>query len=428
MKNFKKQFVNLLTTTLLVLSSTSATALSITSAFEGNWYDPNKNGQGFYFERYQDAQGRTGLSAIFVTYADDGTAIFFTAGGLITKGMQTYPVFRPQIGTEISPGLFSPPIFTVVGKLELTFNSCNEVNAKVSFNPGVSTSPNSTNNVVPKIRVGTGSFSLRRLNGGSVQAKRCTGGVSDDTVGTDVPRVLDRTLLYTDFEIRTRFEQRPDASDLRLVFQFLPVGEYGIFLENVQLRQFRVVDAGGYTRGEARFRSPQLGSLTGFLDFDPVGAPLVLKGLSENLVQFQRAISLPTEGFRPLQLPPVLGVPSAAPLARESTLSAGQTLFARGTPSDDFAVRFKLESLGSNAEFRIASETLSVGNYQVIVNGTGKGVLKVIENEFNNPVGEMIFRSPTTAGTFPLDFSPLGARVQFIGDNGVEFEVMLNSL
>jgi hypothetical protein len=414
----------------LVCASNIAAALSVTSAFEGNWYDPNISGQGFIFERYEDAQGRKGLNVSFFTYDDNARALFFTAGGLLVKGnKQIFPIFRPRIGQEISPGVYSPPTFTEVGRMELTFSSCNAINAKTSFNPNALSSTTVPGVVPSKIRVGTGSFGLRRLVALN-QSKRCTGGISDDTVPNESPKLLDKTVQINDFEVRTRYEVRPDASDLRLIFKYLPPGEYALFADDEELQRFVMTGNFPFTIGEVRFRSPQLASISSLLDFDPIGKQFTFRGAQPSNLGIQRSFQLPTENLQPLQPIPNFGfAPAPVPvIVRETSVAFTETVFARGITPESFKFRARLESTPTGAELRLAVDGLPIGSYQVFFNGLAKGTIRSANDGFGDFVSETIFRSPTTAGSFPLDFSPLGATARIVGANGVDIEVQLDDL
>jgi hypothetical protein len=244
----------------------------ITSAFDGNWYDPATAGQGFIFETFPQANGETILFVIFFTYDAQGKQQFFTAQDVVKAGTMRMTLLRPFIAGPLSNQTLPPPNYEPAGTLELSFDNCDIARASVVFNA-------QSGSNAPKIRVGTGSFGLRRL-GATTQAKRCTGGISDNVFATNLPVGVDQSVSLSNMDLRLRYERRPDASEFRIELSDLPVGTYQLFVDNIARGQAEVVaQENGETRGVMILRSPEL-PFTDRLDFVPTAKPMTIRGVS----------------------------------------------------------------------------------------------------------------------------------------------------
>ena len=388
----------------LAFSATSVAA--ITSAFDGNWYDNTHSGQGFIFETFPTQNGETILFVIFFTYDSEGNPLFFTSQKVITPGFMRMDLLKPTIrGTISADGTLPTPTYEPAGVLELDVTGCEDATAKVILNPA-------TQGVSPKIRVGTGSFRLRRL-GATTQAKRCTGGISDNSFATSVPAFVEENISRATLDARILFVRRPEASEFRLELSKLPEGEYELVVNGIARALATVVkDSEGKTRGTMLLRSPVL-PFTYELDFVPAFVNMTLRGTESSNRNFSESFVF-TRPAQPIASGDDFGFSADAPSAiTETTVLPSQvTGQIRGSNSD---FRFNVERANSGRlnELRIQATGIEVGSYDVFVNGDRFGRMQVNQSSTNKTFGEIIFRSPVSAGSYPLEFQPVGAVVEF---------------
>ncbi len=398
---------------------TSHARAAVTSAFDGNWYDPATIGQGFIFETYPDEKGQLSLVVIHLSYDADGRPTFFTATGPVTNGPTSLQLLMPITGRQISPGVFDPPRFVPAGRLDLRFDNCNVASAVVQLNSS-GNSQGTTVTPVAKIRVGTGSFKLQRL-GASTQSKRCTGGISDNTFAGEMPVGFEQFINTPQFGARAIFEKRPDASDFRLEFRDLPVGSYSLTLPNNDTRQFNALPFGNSTKAEVHFRSPEIENIAPLLSFDVPGESFSVQGIERNNLRIQQTFSLTAELS-------ALGLTNGTPSADLSVNERFNLAQVRGqatnsTPS--FILDTQFDRSKTTEEFKISVEGAEPGNYDVYIDNVRRGAIKIKFQPDLRAAGEVFFRAPVTVGSYPLDFDPRGVSVELRRGGIIEFGATL---
>lgn len=408
--------------------STNHANAAVTSAFDGNWYDPATIGQGFIFETYEDSNGQLSLVVIHLSYDADGRPTFFTAAGAVTEGAMSLPLLMPIAGRQISPGVFEPPRFLPAGKLELSFDDCNVANAKVQLNssadiqasektlaPGITLVP------VAKVRVGTGSFKLQRL-GASTQAKRCTGGISDNTFAGESAVGFEQYINTPQFGARAVFEKRTDASDFRLELRDLPVGSYSLTLPNNSVKQFNALPFGTSTKAEVHFRSPAITNFAPLLDFDVSGKEFLVQGTDRNNKEIRQGFTL-TSPLAPIG---ITNGPASAPLSVNERFTLAQVRGQATSASSNFILDTKFDRSPTTEEFKVTVEGAEPGTYDVYVDNVRRAPITVKFQPNLRAAGEVYFRSPVTAGSYPLDFDPRGVSLELRRGGVIEFGTNLS--
>ena len=416
-KNFLAYRSALLAFAFASFGATQANA-AVTSAFDGNWYDPETTGQGFIFETYPDANGQLSLVVIHLSYADDGSPTFFTAGGEITGSSMTMPLLKPIAGRQISPGVFAPPRFLPAGKLTLSFDGCNLANASVQID-AQATMP-APKGSVAKVRVGTGTFKLQRL-GVSTQAKRCTGGLSDNTFAGQNAEGFEQFISTPQFGARAVFEKRPDASDLRLELRDLPVGSYSLRLPNSVSRRFNALPFGNGTRAELHFRSPELPDFALPLDFEVVGKQFSVQGIDRNNMGIRQNFTLTTQ----LQAVGFTNGPASAELSVNERFSLAQVRGQATRANSNFILDTQFDRSATSEEFKVYVEGAEPGIYDVFVDNVRRAPITIKNQPDLRAAGEVYFRSPATVGSYPLDFDPRGVSLELRRGGVIEFGATL---
>ncbi len=392
---------------------------AVTSAFDGNWYDPATIGQGFIFETYPGEKGELSIIVVYFSYDTEGRPTFFTATGPVTEGSMSLPLLMPITGRQISPGVFEPPRFAPTGKLELNFDNCNVASAVVQFdssgnNQGITSGP------VAKIRVGTGSFKLQRL-GGSIQAKRCTGGISDNTFAGDAAVGFEQFINTPQFGARAVFEKRPDASDFRLEFRDLPVGSYSLALPNESVKQFNALPFGTSTKAKVHFRSPALDQFAPLLSFDVSGKSFTVQGIDRNNKDIRQIFSLTSE-LSPLGL---TNGTASAELSVNERFNLAQVRGQATAASASFILDTQYDRSATSEEFKISVEGAEPGMYDVYIDNVRRAPVNIKNQPDLRASGEVFFRSPVTVGSYPLDFDPRGVSVELRRGGIIEFGATL---
>ena len=388
----------------LAFSATSTAA--ITSAFDGNWYDTAHSGQGFIFETFPVRNGVTILFVIFFTYDAEGKPVFYTAQKEITPGLMRMDLLRPVVrGTLSADSTLPAPVYEQAGILELNISDCEAATAKVTLNP-------TSQGVTPKIRVGTGSFRLSRL-GASTQAKRCTGGISDNSFATSIPVFVDERFSRSTLDARINFVRRPDASEFRVELSKLPAGRYELLVDDIVKADATVTaDSQGQTRGSMLLRSPAL-PFTYELDFIPPFAVMTLRGADPVNSDYLQTFSF----AGPIQ-PIVSGNDFGFSASTQSALNEAAVLPNQVTGqlrslNSNFRFNVERSNSGRLNELRIQADGIEAGTYGVFVNGERFGKIAVTQPANEKSFGEIIFRSPVSAGAYPLEFQPAGALIEF---------------
>ena len=389
---------------------------AVTSAFDGNWYDPATVGQGFIFETYPDTNGQLSLVVIHLSYDTDGRPTFFTATGPVTEGPMRLALLAPIAGRQISPGVFEPPRFVTAGRIELSFDNCNVANALVQVNAA----GNSQGTPTAKIRVGTGSFKLQRL-GVSTQAKRCTGGVSDNTFAGETPVGFEQFINTPQFGARAVFEKRPDASDFRLEFRDLPVGSYSLSLPNERFVQFNALPFGNSTKGEVHFRSPELVNFAPLLNFDVAGKRFSVQGIDRNNTDIRQTFSLNTN-LSPLGF---TNGPASTDLSVNERFTLAQLRGEARSASPNFILDTQYDRSPASEEFKVFAEGAAPGKYEIYIDNVRRASMLVKTQPNLRTAGEVYFRSPVTVGSYPLDFDPRGVSLELRRDGVIEFGATL---
>lgn len=423
MNSFTSKTAMLTLACSLASFSTNDANAALTSAFDGNWYDPATIGQGFIFETYADANGELSLVAIHLSYDAAGRPTFYTAAGAVTPGAMSLPLLMPFAGRQISPGVFEPPQFVPAGKLELSFDNCNLANARVQLDSAGSTqasgknsSPGQASTPVAKVRVGTGSFKLQRL-GASTQAKRCTGGLSDNTFAGVSAVGFEQFINTPQFGARAVFEKRPDASDFRLELRDLPVGSYSLTLPNNSVTQFNALPFGTSTKAEIHFRSPAIINFAPLLDFDVVGKEFLVQGTDRNNKDIRQGVSL-TAALSPIGY---TNGPASAELSVNERFTLAQVRGQATSASSSFILDTKFDRSTSSEEFKISVEGAAPGNYDVYIDNVRRASITIKFQPDLRAAGEVFFRSPVTVGSYPLDFDPRGVSLELRRGGIVEF-------
>ena len=399
------------------MGATQANA-AVTSAFDGNWYDPATAGQGFIFETYPDSKGQLSLVVIHLSYAADGSPTFFTAAGEITGALVTMPLLKPTPGRQISPGVFAPPRFLPVGNLTLSFDDCNIANASVQID-SQATMP-APKGTFAKVRVGTGTFKLQRL-GASTQAKRCTGGLSDNTFAGQNAEGFEQFISTPQFGARVVFEKRPDASDLRLELRDLPVGPYSLTLPNDVTKRFNALPFGNGTKAELHFRSPELPDFTFPLNFEVIGKQFSVQGTDRNNVGIRQNFTLTTQ-LLPLG---ITNGPASAELSVNERFSLAQVRGQATRANTNFILDTQFDRSATSEEFRVFVEGAEPGIYDVFIDNVRRAPITIKNQPDLRAAGEVYFRSPATVGSYPLDFDPRGVSLELRRGGVIEFGATL---
>ena len=400
---------------------------ALTSAFDGNWYDPETIGQGFIFETYPDSKGQLSLVVIHLSYNADGSPTFFTAAGEITGALTTMPLLKPIAGRQISPGVFEPPRFLPAGKLSLSFDNCNLANATVQIDAQATTldpkafAPTSVPTApVAKVRVGTGTFRLQRL-GASTQAKRCTGGLSDNTFAGQSAEGFEQFISTPQFGARAVFEKRPDASDFRLEIRDLPVGSYSLTLPNDVIQQFNSLPFGNSTKAELHFRSPALAGFASLLDFEVIGKRFSVQGIDRNNVEIRQSFTLTTQlgafGFT--------NGAASAELSVNERFTLAQVRGQATRANANFILDTQFERSTTSEEFKVFVEGAEAGTYDVFIDNVRRATISVKNQPDFRAAGEVYFRSPATVGSYPLDFDPRGVSIELRRGGIIEYGATL---
>ncbi len=405
---------------LVCLGASTQASAAVTSAFDGNWYDPATIGQGFIFETYPDSKGDLSLVVIHLSYDADGRPTFFTAAGELTGQPMSLPLLMPIAGRQISPGVFEPPRFLPTGTLDLSFDNCNIANATVRIDAPGTAQATGKQTPISKVRVGTGSFKLQRL-GASTQAKRCTGGISDNTFVGDTAVGFEQFINTPKFGARVVFEKRPDASDFRLEFRDLPVGSYSLTLPNNSVNQFNALPFGNSTKAEVHFRSPALAGFATLLNFEVAGKRFLVQGIDRNNTEINQDFVL-TEQLSPIGF---TNGSASAELSVNERFNLAQVRGQATRASTNFILDTQFDRSTSSEEFKISVEGAEPGNYDVFIDNVRRAAITIKNQPDLRAAGEVYFRSPVTVGSYPLDFDPRGVSLELRRAGVIEFGATL---
>ena len=271
-----------------------------------------------------------------------------------------------------------------------------------------------------KVRVGTGTFKLQRL-GASTQAKRCTGGLSDNTFAGQNAEGFEQFIITPQFGARVVFEKRPDASDLRLELRDLPVGSYSLTLPNDVTKRFNALPFGNGTKAELHFRSPELPDFTFPLNFEVIGKQFSVQGTDRNNVGIRQNFTLTTQ-LLPLG---ITNGPASAELSVNERFSLAQVRGQATRANTNFILDTQFDRSATSEEFRVFVEGAEPGIYDVFIDNVRRAPITIKNQPDLRAAGEVYFRSPATVGSYPLDFDPRGVSLELRRGGVIEFGATL---
>lgn len=340
----------------------SASAVSITSSFTGNWFDPNFFGQGLQMQVVGPTT-KPELLLTWYTYDAAGKPLWLIGQVPITGDRLSFPI------SEVSGPKFAQPSSTAslvsFGQVELEFSDCNH--GVLRFDT----------------RLGSGTRQIQR-NTNTVGAS-CTGGLIDSTPAVSTGESF-LPITTVAGSANARFRTEPGRLSFRVQLENAPAGSYQLIVAG-QLRGTLNVSAN--LSSELEFKSPRdNGAL--LLDFDPRGQTIALV----TTTQVGTTVT-------PSQIPPFGNSERIVPL-QVGGLGSGE---------------LKLKQKPSSVDFSIELEDVPVGNYSIKVGDVARGLLQV-SNQAGRNKGETEYSYPRDVGKLLLDFDPRGQRVE-ISQGGV---------
>lgn len=404
------------------LAPSLAPAFNITSAFDGGWYDPEHAGQGFTFEQVPGLLGRPELLVYFSTFDIDGTPTLLVGQSAIRANVVQMTLNRPVVLGMPNGGVLPNPVLMPAGTLKLEMFGCG--NGKAEFQ--VTPRPGAVaGNVPSKIRVGTGSLNIRRLFQ-TQQAKRCSGGITDDFLPGDEPDGFEKFYTGTFVDARVIYEKRIDRAELRFDLRSLPLGTYVMAINGVDGPSFESLPFRDGTRGELRFTSPQEAD-TQLLDFQPRDLTITVKKVGDSTVrdEFRTPQRIDPIDTQPDFIgPPIVG-------SRRINDSFGNLqVSGAGAGSirtlTNFLVETRYIQNEGATEFEVVVENAEPGFYDIIVDGKRRGTVYALSRSSGIVYGRTRFRKPVEAGTFALDFDPRGKEIAFVRDGNVDFTIFVS--
>jgi len=188
--------------------------------------------------------------------------------------------------------------------------------------------------------------------------------------------------------------------DLEVELEEVPRGLYDLFVNDTLRGSFRVDATDDGNEGEIEFSSYDDDELP--LDFDPVGATLVVRDRA-GLVWFSGIFD-----------PSILDQrPPAEPASRFE-----EVLASTGTDPDASGVaEYEVDPEGAH-EFGVEIEDVAVGTYSVRVGGVERATLRAVRLG-DDVEGEVEFRSPVERGKVLLDFDPRGQLLEVVNPDGL---------
>lgn len=234
-----------------------ASAVRITPAHSGSWYDPAYDKQGFGFEVLdKTGNGPERYVAVYwYTYDDDGAPVWAIGVGETDGNVVELTMNRAFGGAR-------PPIQQPAEDLQewatmtFTFGTCNTAVADFTMTDSGE----------------TGTYNLVRLT--QIGATSCTGGMGDEMGPDEEPATIVAQLRgtgeYSGANGTARYHQRPGFAEFVIDVRLLAEGDYGVFVGGedkgiIEVR--RVGNGNGAPKGSISFRSPG----DPLLDFDPRG-------------------------------------------------------------------------------------------------------------------------------------------------------------
>jgi len=388
--------------------ASQAQAVVVTSAFNGGWFDPDSSGQGFTFE-WVDNFGTPELLVYFGTFDVDGAPTTLVAQGPIDgRNTLNLTLFRPVIeGVSVTPGVFPRPRLLASGSMKITMFGCQDgqVDVNVVPRPGVLGTPS-------KIRVGTGSFKIRRLYLTNLDSQRCTGGVVDDN-----PRLPPRGFrtFYGDNQIKARveYEVSTERAELEFDLRRLAPGQYRLRVDGDNVAEFTVPPpVGGESRVRLRFASPARADAP-LLDYDPSQRRIDIQQVANGQIRtsFRTANDLIPLDQLNGQLSPEVNLASV--VASEQRAGPDSFRVGFGIESELIIIESELRRIQSETELELRIEGAPEGTFDVFVAGIQRGKL-VVTRTATGSYGEISFSNQVRGGSYPLDFEPREASFKFL--------------
>ncbi|MGV6851961.1 MAG: hypothetical protein ACWA5R_07265 [bacterium] len=377
---------------VLLLASQSASAISITSSFTGAWYDPASSGQGFSIEVVDTDSGKT-LVIYWYTFDTDGTPLWLLGQSAVkdesSVDVDLYQVSGGAFGAGFDPQNISSEFW---GSINIDFTSCSA--GEINFS-------------AQKERFGTGRIPLERIT--NVFADKCSGGISDDVTqgGTPIEIInyLNNIAAQNGASTKTDFEQRSDRTEFTLTLRDLPLGNYEVWVNEVQRGTVAVESTPIGNEGRIRYRSPQEEGKE-LLDFDPRNKQVDIRQGGAVLL----SSTLPVEDNTPDIIP--TDTPEFGNAEYEYLLNNVQA------PASSHAEGY-FEQRPDRVDFKVEVDDVALGTYEVFVGGVSRG--SITPTSFNGEnEGHIEFRYPIESGKELLDFDPRGKALR-IELNGVIF-------
>lgn len=388
-----------------------ALALKMTSGFTGSWYDPAHNGQGFLIEVLapQQAADKSGTKALgpasalvyFYTFNELGERLWLVGLDEIVGTGVEMTLFEGRI-EDFDPGEpIDEPNFSEWGTLSLDFSNCSQGIADLT--------QTSQGGAASKIQIGTGRLNVFRLS--TVQAKRCSGGISDDIDPLQPPMVVQEFLSTSDVQGRLRLELGPDGAEYLIDIQDADPGDYEVQADGIPVGNIQI---GTGRRGRFQLGGP--GSNVAVLDFDPREKQVVL-------VADTQSLDLGVLDGEP-QIPELGGdTPSLNPVSLNQQAAFEVSGMDFSPPVPNFTTSIDANHVVENlrADFRMDVYGPPTGEYDVVVDGRIRGRL-VVEDSPIGTFGSVAFSNPDSAGKHHLDFEPRGALIEFAQEDFVLFD------
>lgn len=341
----------------------SASAVSITSSFTGNWFDPNFFGQGLQMQIVGPST-RPELLLTWYTYDAAGKPLWLIGQAPITGDRLTFPI------SEVTGPKFAQPSSTAglvsFGQVELEFTDCNR--GVFRF----------------ETRLGAGTRQIQRNT--ATVGSSCSGGLIDSTSATTTSESF-LPITTVAGTANARFRTEPGRLSFRVQLENAPAGSYQLIVAG-QVRGVLTVSANNVS-SELEFKSPRDNAAL-LLDFDPRGQTLALTTAT------QAGLS---------------GAPAQIPPFGNSERSVALQVSGAGSGE------LKLKQKPSSVDFSIEIEDVPVGTYSIKVGDVARGLLQVSNQDGRNK-GETEYSYPRDVGKLLLDFDPRGQRVE-ISQGGV---------
>lgn len=380
-----------------IMLAAPAGAITVTSGFTGNWFDPSEDGQGLQFE-ILEVQGETQVLALWFLVDPNGDLLWLFGQAPVVGDTATIPMYQPEGGSFGEPTTGA----TLWGEITLVFNSCNS--AVLEF---AAESPGKAE------QVGTGFKNLQRLT--QIKGSDCTGGVSDDLPPRTLPQDFLLSLAPTSAAPpgasgSLTLEVRPGRMELKVKLRGLDVGRYDLTVDGSPVATIDVQADDSGNEGELELESPA-GPGDDLLEFDPRG----------------RTVAIEQGGtvFLSSEIPGTGSVPGSGegnPPPFGNTEFEVQLANAGVYPAGDAEAEFEQEP--DRVDFKVEVEDVPAGSYGLFVGGQSRGNI-VVTAVTGGTEGELEFRFPGEPGKVLLDFDPRGQEIQVREGGTVIFSGML---